>query len=106
MTIARSAVLAALGVLACSPTEYSCRERAQCARGDAQGQCEPNGWCAYRDPECPSALRYGTQAGDGLAGTCVPPGDDGSSGGSGGGGSSSGNSSGGGSSGTGVESAR
>jgi hypothetical protein len=56
----------------CRPTVFECEANSDCATGQAAGRCEPIGYCSYRDPECPSAYRYGTQAGDGLAKRCVP----------------------------------
>lgn len=74
-------VIAALA-MACRPTVFACEDHSDCATGQAVGRCEPVGYCSYRDPACPSAYRYGTQAGDGLAEQCVPV-DEGTSSGAG-----------------------
>ena len=41
------------------------------------GRCEPEGWCSFPDGECPSGMRFGDHAGDGLAGECTDVGDPG-----------------------------
>jgi hypothetical protein len=72
--VRRACRLASLTALAvsCRPTVFACEDHSDCATGQAAGRCEPTGYCSYRDPACPSAYRYGTQAGDGLAEECVP----------------------------------
>jgi hypothetical protein len=42
-------------------------------RDGVAGSCQPNGFCAFPDPTCPSMLRYG-EASDGLENTCVSDG--------------------------------
>ena len=51
-----------------SESAFQCQSNEQCGVG---GLCEDNGYCTFEDPECPSGRRYGSLAGDGLAGTCV-----------------------------------
>lgn len=82
--VARRVGVIAVLAMACRPTEFACEDHSDCATGQAVGRCEPVGYCSYRDPKCPSAYRYGTQAGDGLAEQCVPVDDGTSSSGSGG----------------------
>jgi len=54
--------------------EYPCATNLECRVDGVQGSCLPSGFCAYPDGRCPSDLRYGPAAGDGLAFECVPPG--------------------------------
>ncbi len=60
---------AALAV-ACSPGEFECQDDSMCGRS---GSCEPNGFCSFFDPDCPSGWRYGEHAAPSLASTCVVP---------------------------------
>jgi hypothetical protein len=63
--------------LACrSQGPFACIEHGQCVDGDRMGTCQPNGYCSFDDPTCPSGQRYGAHAGRGLAGTCVGDGDE------------------------------
>lgn len=86
--VARSLGVIAALAMGCRPTVFACEDHSDCATGQAVGRCEPVGYCSYRDPACPSAYRYGTQAGDGLAEQCVPVDDGTSSGANSGGGES------------------
>ena len=67
-------VLAAAGLLALSgcveARPFRCATSDQCAIGEARGVCQ-TGYCAYPDLACESEYRYESNAGDGLAGTCV-----------------------------------
>ncbi len=70
----------------CGPAKtFTCEEDADCRDGDRIGTCEPDHYCSFPDPECPSGRRYGGLAAPELANECVPS----SSSTSGGGGSSS-----------------
>lgn len=53
---------------------YPCSTELECIVDGVQGSCHPSGFCAYPDGRCPSDLRYGPAAGEGLAYECVPPG--------------------------------
>ncbi|MBL8947911.1 MAG: hypothetical protein JNK45_32355 [Myxococcales bacterium] len=53
---------------------YPCATDLECRVDGVQGLCHGSGFCAYPDGRCPSELRYGPAAGDGLAFECVPPG--------------------------------
>lgn len=61
-------------LLGCPAAEedFDCTEDSQCTLETVMGICEPNRWCSFPSPDCPSGRRYGEQAGQGLAGTCVP----------------------------------
>lgn len=48
---------------------FECDEDAECSIG----LCQPNGYCSFDEPNCPSGQIYGNHAPDGLAGICVPP---------------------------------
>ena len=48
---------------------YRCEGSSACG----QGVCEPEGYCAYPDTECPQGRRWSERAGEGLAGQCVEP---------------------------------
>ncbi len=53
---------------------FNCSDSNQCLRDGEPGFCQPmTGFCSYADPVCPTGFRYGDEAGDGLAGECVPP---------------------------------
>jgi hypothetical protein len=52
--------------------EFACGDDDQCVMNGEQGQCESNGWCSFRDHNCPSKWRYAELARPGLAGYCVP----------------------------------
>ncbi len=54
--------------------DFDCTEDSQCTLDAVMGWCEPNRWCSFPAPECPSGRRYGDQAGQGLAGQCVSDG--------------------------------
>jgi hypothetical protein len=65
---------AAVVAAACAPSmEFSCHDDAQCTREDAQGLCEPAGFCSFPDPACTSGRRYAELAADALAQQCVAP---------------------------------
>lgn len=64
---------------ACGSGVFVCSTDDDCAGGGPGGLCEPQGWCSFTDPGCPTGQRFGDLAGDGLAGACVPD-DDGTSG--------------------------
>lgn len=70
----------AWGAGACSGGAFTCDADTDCRGGPAGGICEASGWCSFPDDACPSHMRYGSHAGDGLAGTCVVPTADASSG--------------------------
>lgn len=58
--------------MACSSrAPYRCADSSQCVASGAEGVCEPTGYCSFTDPSCPGGRKYETQAGDGLAGTCI-----------------------------------
>ena len=50
---------------------YPCDDDHLCELADAEGRCEPEGWCSYPDDECPGGFRFEPSAGDGLGGQCV-----------------------------------
>jgi hypothetical protein len=51
---------------------FGCNDDAQCRHGDVQGQCEPIGFCAYPDSDCPSGARYSQYAGPPYKNECTP----------------------------------
>ncbi len=57
------------GVASCQPSPFACQADDACP----DGRCEPQGWCSFPDPDCPSGYRFGDHAASGLAGTCVVP---------------------------------
>ena len=62
-------LLAGFCHIACSSDdEFGCVNAGQCGDG---GACEPNGYCSFPDPECPSGRKYGSQSAAGVAGQCV-----------------------------------
>ncbi|MBC8070692.1 MAG: hypothetical protein IAG13_20345, partial [Deltaproteobacteria bacterium] len=66
-------LLLALLTLTCARAEvFECRQPGDCVDANRTGSCEPNGFCSFPDPSCPSGHRYGSHAGDGLADQCVP----------------------------------
>jgi alpha-tubulin suppressor-like RCC1 family protein len=50
---------------------YVCTSTDQCLRDDVQGVCEPQGFCSFADPSCPSGHKFEPNAGNGLGGTCT-----------------------------------
>ncbi len=60
-------------LVACSPgrSAYACESSSQCVAGGEQGTCA-GGFCAFQDPGCPGGMRYEPNAGDDLAGACLP----------------------------------
>ncbi len=63
--------LIAYGLLtfsACSSEVFECVGDSQC--GDS-GVCEPNGYCSFPSPDCPSGRKYGQLSSSGVAGQCV-----------------------------------
>ncbi len=55
----------------CGPNAFGCSSDEQCQADGAVGTCEPNGFCSFPDPSCPSGRRYGDLAGGGNAGECA-----------------------------------
>lgn len=51
---------------------FRCNTDDECKIETVQGFCEPNRYCSFPAADCESERRYGGQAGDGLAGECVP----------------------------------
>jgi len=65
------AVMLDATTVACTTSDYSCSEHAQCVdQGGAAGACEPSGYCSFADPDCDSGRRYAPLSGS-LAGECV-----------------------------------
>jgi alpha-tubulin suppressor-like RCC1 family protein len=52
-------------------TGTSCADDSDCNLFNAQGRCEPTGWCSFADETCAGGQRYTAGAGDDLGGTCV-----------------------------------
>jgi alpha-tubulin suppressor-like RCC1 family protein len=66
--------VACLLAAACAKTNpYKCSDDSQCVRSGVAGTCEPQGYCAFADPMCPSGQRFEPNAGDSLGGECTPP---------------------------------
>lgn len=63
-------MLVPLAVVAsgCVASVFACEGDGQCPNGF----CEASGYCSFTDAGCDSGRRYGSFAGDGLGGTCVP----------------------------------
>lgn len=65
-----------LSLAACiKPAPVPCVEDTDCdlAAGGACVSSPGDAWCAYADPSCPTtSQRYSPEAGDAVAGTCVP----------------------------------
>jgi cysteine-rich repeat protein len=57
---------------ACGSNVFACSTDDECADAGEDGTCEATGFCSFPDGECPSGARYGSHAGDSLAGECVP----------------------------------
>src|SRR6188508_3121019 len=55
---------------------FACEDDAQCDDGGQLGVCQAGGACSFPDGTCPSGQRYGEHVGGGIAGECVPQGDD------------------------------
>jgi hypothetical protein len=68
------AVLALVGACGSSGSGFTCGSAAQCNLHPG-GVCEQTSFCAYPSANCVSGLKYDSNAGNGLGGTCVPPGD-------------------------------
>lgn len=49
---------------------FVCSSNENCFQNGAVGTCEANSYCSFVDPTC-AGNRYGANAGDGLANTCV-----------------------------------
>lgn len=62
----------------CKQDDFRCGDDSECKIETIQGFCEFNSYCSFPAADCESERRYGAQAGDGLAGVCVPVGDAGS----------------------------
>jgi len=59
---------------ACAKTNpYKCTGSDQCVLNGQAGTCEPEGFCAFPDMDCPSGTRFESGAGDGLGGQCTAP---------------------------------
>lgn len=70
------AVGAGSRLVACGGNAFACSNDSQCLQDGAAGMCHDPGYCSFPDEACESEQRYGSHAGDGLAGQCVPvPGD-------------------------------
>jgi hypothetical protein len=68
-----------LGACGSQAPQFTCADSSQCNLM-AGGVCEKTSYCAYPSTNCMSGLKYDPNAGLGLGGTCVPPGDGGSDG--------------------------
>ncbi len=65
--------LGVVGLLpGCKQEDFRCGDDSECKIETIQGFCEFNSYCSFPAADCESARRYGAQAGDGLAGVCVP----------------------------------
>jgi hypothetical protein len=49
---------------------FKCQQDADCQLSTGRGTCEPSGYCAFPDVNCPSGARYDVDSGD-LGGKCV-----------------------------------
>lgn len=58
---------------ACGSSSFTCSSDAQCMENGVAGFCHDSGFCSFSDDDCESEQRFGSHAGDGLAGQCVPP---------------------------------
>jgi hypothetical protein len=71
------ALVGAPAAVGCRPNlAYQCGSDPECASAGAEGVCEPNGFCSFPDPVCPSGRRFGEWAGNSLGDTCVGAGAD------------------------------
>ncbi len=52
-------------------TGTTCDDDKDCNLFNAQGRCEPTGYCSFPDETCASGQRYSPGAGEDLASTCV-----------------------------------
>jgi hypothetical protein len=68
--------MVALLTSSCGATVFACDEDSDCAGSGEQGACEINGYCSFPDGACESGRRYGDKGPAGIAGTCVPLGED------------------------------
>jgi len=67
-------LVACLLASACAKTNpYKCASSDQCVLAGKPGVCEPEGFCAFPDMDCPSGNRFESGAGDGLGGQCTAP---------------------------------
>ena len=65
------AALAALAAPGCArQTAFKCDALEDCAGGGPEPRCEPNGFCSFADPNCPSMRSYGGLSGE-LSGQCL-----------------------------------
>jgi hypothetical protein len=55
---------------------FTCVDATQCSHDGVAGTCEDDGYCSFPDGECASGRRYGDHAAAGVAGACVPAGDE------------------------------
>ncbi len=51
---------------------YVCATDDNCTQSGEQGTCESEKFCSFASSDCESLRRFGTNAGGGLAGVCVP----------------------------------
>lgn len=58
-----------------SDTDFECANNSQCVDAEIQGVCQPNSYCSFPDPACPSMQRYSKLAPSGFAQECVPAGE-------------------------------
>jgi hypothetical protein len=57
---------------ACGGREiFPCTAASQCVLGELTGRCEPQGYCSFPAPMCPSGFRFGEFAPEELADVCV-----------------------------------
>src|SRR5690606_2110167 len=70
-----------VGVACGSLSAFTCLEHEQCVDGARAGTCQPDGYCSFDDPTCPSGQRYGEHAGMDRRGACVDTTDDDETGG-------------------------
>jgi cysteine-rich repeat protein len=65
---------AAVGLASCGVGPgFACTDDTQCRHGDLQGHCEPIGFCAYPDADCPSGARFSQYAGAPYTSECTRP---------------------------------
>jgi alpha-tubulin suppressor-like RCC1 family protein len=58
----------------CAKTNpYKCTSSDQCVLNGQAGTCQPEGYCAFPDMDCPSGTRFESGAGGGFGGECTAP---------------------------------
>lgn len=72
LVIALGGVGGFLLALACGSNVFACGDDGECTDAGQSGTCEATGFCSFPDDQCDSGSRYGSHAGDSLAGECVP----------------------------------